>query len=557
VYSDPWQSDTDHDGLSDSQERDLATDPTSADTDGDGIEDEAEVQGSGDPTLYDVRPPSIETDESGYYIPEESLDTAYWVQVRIEDDAGVASVALLKGESVEMTQEFDAADSRFTDGGTTFLGTLEYTDEAVSTEEVDTSSAKSTFVSFGIAAVDAVGDASETFGDVTLGATVYVRSTDENDNSRCVVGVQRENFYGAVAGELYTGTIFDHVTAAKFGKVSGFSASLGVLFKDIATFVDDPTAFVDGMQAMWGIITEQGFDVVGPMINGFIHQFEQKQAQNNSYELLEEKEHPELYDTYERNWYRGYAAGFLSKLILSAGVGKAAKTAIKQTDIADRLADTRALRALSRMSDAKEAGKARVAARILLASDDATEAVISQADTAGQAVRIWRVQRGMDADVDGLSEVKQGNRTLARSDADSRAAIKQMDDGELAGFIDLDVEPRARANRAPKYAELEDQTRKRVRGCVVSQKSSQHMTDSELEALVENDCSELLEESDSIEETAVMRTGRGDTVAQGLLVLERPTEAIEWFEARSLPFPEDHGSFQERTPLDRQPDALF
>ncbi|SFR98047.1 hypothetical protein SAMN05216559_1963 [Halomicrobium zhouii] len=52
------------------------------------------------------------------------------------------------------------------------------------------------------------------------------------------------------------------------------------------------------------------------------------------------------------------------------------------------------------MSDAKEAGKARVAARILLASDDASEAVISQADTAGAAVRLWRVQRKMDADVD-------------------------------------------------------------------------------------------------------------------------------------------------------------
>lgn len=164
------------------------------------------------------------------------------------------------------------------------------------------------------------------------------------------------------------------------------------MFRDVATFIDDPTAFVDGMAAMLDIVTEQGFDVVGPLVDGFIHQFEQKQAQNNPYGSLEEKEHPALYDTYERNWYKGYAIEFLSKLVLSAGAGKAAKTAIKQTDtatdIADRFSDTRALRAISRMSDAKEAGKARVAARILLASDDATEAVISQADTAGQAVRL-------------------------------------------------------------------------------------------------------------------------------------------------------------------------
>lgn len=59
------------------------------------------------------------------------------------------------------------------------------------------------------------------------------------------------------------------------------------------------------------------------------------------------------------------------------------------------------------------------------------------------------------------------------------------------------------------------------------------MTNTELETLVENERSELLEESDTIEEAVVMGTGRGDTVAQGLLVLDRPTEAIEWFGALS------------------------
>ncbi|PSP85704.1 hypothetical protein BRC96_01555 [Halobacteriales archaeon QS_6_64_34] len=53
--------------------------------------------------------------------------------------------------------------------------------------------------------------------------------------------------------------------------------------------------------------------------------------------------------------------------------------------------------------------KARVTARILFASDDATEAVISQADTAGQAVRLWRIQQGIDADVDALPEARQAD----------------------------------------------------------------------------------------------------------------------------------------------------
>lgn len=217
------------------------------------------------------------------------------------------------------------------------------------------------------------------------------------------------------------------------------------MFADVATFIEDPTAFVDGMTAMWNIVTEQGFDVLGPLIDGFIHQFEQKQAQNNPYGSLEEKEHPELYETYERNWYKGYAIGFVSKLVLSAGVGKAAKTTIKQTDtatdVADRLSDTRALRALSRMSDAKEAGKARVAARILLASDDATEAVISQADTAGQAVRLWHVQRGMNADVDALPAARQERlgRMLTHGDADTRQAVQRIDQDALDSLTSLDV----------------------------------------------------------------------------------------------------------------------
>jgi len=188
---------------------------------------------------------------------------------------------------------------------------------------------------------------------VTVGTTVYLRATDANDNSEQAVGVQRENFYGAVAGDLYTGTIFDQAVASEFGKLSGFSASLGVIFNDISTFIDDPTAFIDGIQALYSVITEEGLDVVQPLIDGYIQQFERKQAQNNPYGGLDEQEYPELYSTFEANWYQGYVAGFLTKVVISAGAGSAAKNAIKQTDtasdIAQRLADTRALRALSRI----------------------------------------------------------------------------------------------------------------------------------------------------------------------------------------------------------------
>ena len=47
---------------------------------------------------------------------------------------------------------------------------------------------------------------------------------------------------------------------------------------------------------------------------------------------------------------------------------------------------------------------------------------MSQARTAGRAFRVWRLQRQLDSDVDGLSASKQENlgRHLARTDADGR-----------------------------------------------------------------------------------------------------------------------------------------
>lgn len=175
-------------------------------------------------------------------------------------------------------------------------------------------------------------------------------------------------------------------------------------------------------------------------------------------------------------------------MVISAGVGKAAKTSIKQTDtatdIADRLADTRALRALSRMSDAKEAGKARAAARILLASDDATEAVISQADTAGQAVRLWRIQRGTDLDVDSLSEADQskigdflvrngddGAQVVADGGDDAIAVIRRFDrvDDDTADRLadlkrsgDLDTSDLNRLENALDTGEIDGQDLRRV-----------------------------------------------------------------------------------------------
>ncbi|MDS0474450.1 colicin D domain-containing protein [Natrinema sp. 1APR25-10V2] len=417
--SDPWDSDTDYDDLDDGRERELATNPDDGDTDGDGIRDGDETSGRNDPTLYDVHPPKLDvnTETSGWRVPETSLDATYWAYASIEDEAGIEEVAFVKEGSVE--KRFDVSDDELN-------RQFEYTDR-ISEGNVDTSSVQSTIVSGVGSAIDLGGDITGAIGDVTLGTSVYLRATDANGNRQQTIAVQRENFYGYMAGELPTGwDLADREIARKLGTVSGFSASIGVVFRDAEQLLQDPGAFIDGMRAMLELVAEADPAVVDRLIDGYIQQFEQKQEQNNPYE-----EGTTKYRLFEENWYEGYALGFLSKLVVSGG-STGAKNAIKSTDrvgdIADRLSDSRALRALSRIDGPTDAAKARVTARLLLATDDAAEPLLSQGETAGQVFRLWRLQRGMDADVDALPETRQQQlgRLLSRTGGDGQRAFDDL-----------------------------------------------------------------------------------------------------------------------------------
>ncbi|WP_147376660.1 hypothetical protein [Halopiger aswanensis] len=425
--SNPWSADSDGDGLDDARERELATDPTGSDTDRDGIFDREEVESAGDPTLYDVRPPEIDVQNSGYHIPEMSLDTTYWVSVRIHDPAGVDRAALVKAGNEETSANYD--------GGETVYDYLEFTEElAESDTDVDTSTYKSTFISFGAKAVETTGSVAESVGDTTAGTTIYVETRDRNGNEDDAVGVERANFYGEAAGSLYTGTPADYVVASEFATVSGFSASLGVAFQDISQLIDDPEAVVEGIRALLDLAQSEGLGAAETLVKAMAQDVERKQAVNNPYGSLEEKEQADLYDTFRENWYEGYAAGFLAKMALDQSRSGSVKTALKSSDkvqdVGSKLSDTKALKALDRVSDAKKAAKGRATARILLAVDgDAAEPLLSQADTAGGAYRLWRHQRAMDADVDSLSDARQEQlgQYLLRTGDDGAKLVDDLD----------------------------------------------------------------------------------------------------------------------------------
>jgi hypothetical protein len=111
---------------------------------------------------------------------------------------------------------------------------------------------------------------------------VYVRASDENENAQRVVGVQRENFYGALAGSLYTSDeIETGAVAAEFGKISGVSASIGQVFADVSMLIEEPEAIVEGMIALFELIQQEGANTVQILVDSYVKQFQQKQAQNN------------------------------------------------------------------------------------------------------------------------------------------------------------------------------------------------------------------------------------------------------------------------------------
>ncbi|GAB3678401.1 hypothetical protein [Halopiger thermotolerans] len=232
--------------------------------------------------------------------------------------------------------------------------------------------------------------------------------------------------------------------ASEFAAVSGFSASLGVAFQDISQLIDDPEAVVEGIRALLDLARSEGLGAAETLVKAMAQDIERKQAVNNPYGSLEEKEQADLYDTFRENWYEGYAAGFLAKMVLDQSRSGSVKTALKSSDkvqdVGSKLSDTKALRALERVSDAKKAAKGRATARILLAVDgDAAEPLLSQADTAGGAYRLWRHQRAMDADIDTLPETQQRqlSRYLLQTGDDGAKFIDEMDQSTRDTFLSI------------------------------------------------------------------------------------------------------------------------
>jgi hypothetical protein len=360
------QADTDDDGFDDGREYEFKTDARANDTDGDGVDDADEVTYGGDPTMYDARGPRITVPSSTYYIPEWSLDTTYELVYVARDPAGVQRGRVIYDGDTPCDDQCDVA----------FGGDRR----------------ASQYVEFTTGALDSALDS-------LTGAAVSVVTTDELGNERRVLAVKRSNFYSEIAGSLdgSDDSMSSEYAASLLAIISGLSSSLGrtldTVKQLIETLIHNPSALIPDIERIIELLRSE--NLMERLIDGFLSQFQRKMEINNPYE-----EGENLYELFRRGWYEGYAVGFVMKLVLGYGIGKAIRATDTYRKVAGAFAATRIGQALATIVRPYELAKARLISKILTSTRRVDADALENAETVGDVIDRWRVARNLDVDVD-------------------------------------------------------------------------------------------------------------------------------------------------------------
>ncbi|MEF8976507.1 MAG: VWA domain-containing protein [Halapricum sp.] len=386
VTSNPLVEDTNGDGLSDREERQLGIDPRERDTTGDGITDRRALEGDADPTLYDITPPELDIYYVAWEKPPWSFDTNYAVQFAAEDQAGLDSAAVFRGGEEEtnhtLLRRHDSVRSEFTTG------------------------------------------AFDTITDFYSGTSVTVEASDRNDNTAKTLAIQRHDVFGQVSSELAEQGVVGRERTKSLGTLSGFSTGAVETAEMLDGFLTDPVSYVS---AIGQVVSE--IDNIDEIIRQLPASIEQRQQQNNPHE-----EGTDAYRAYRQGWYEGYIGFMVLESAVPAGeLGKAAKSssklqsAVNTLDKAERL--SKAAKYAAKTADTAKA-PARYTGYQLSWGLTATKAIGQQtgrklldgAQTAGQKVRWARHAEQMDSRTarlvaDGGTDFQRAVYRAADSDA--------------------------------------------------------------------------------------------------------------------------------------------
>ncbi|WP_276302612.1 hypothetical protein [Halorussus lipolyticus] len=406
VYTDPYDADTDGDGISDGKEVadhiahyvdggyfELESDPTEVDSDGDGLDDYEETNEKRtvrytkssedskeflaalydddsdpgnhltsrtfrtDPMLADsdddglpdgkelelgTDPSRIDTDDDG--IPDgDELD--YDTDPTLHDYQG-PEISILQAifETTAIPPEttYRIGYSASDPSGVTRVQYVKEGETKIDSTFSDAPDGVSDTEDFTTGPIESIDSA-------LGGTTVDVKATDGNDNTRQVVALERTNFYGEVADELGSDDIYGKETAATFGYLSGFSTGAGSTVETVRAVAENPFSFLDSITQVVTLLRNLG--LLDDLIKAFPKQIEENQKRNNPYD---EDTQEKLYTEYREAWYGGYISYALVSMVVGGQATKAAKNTKRFGNIVDTLDRNGRLTTASKYLDAVE-----------------------------------------------------------------------------------------------------------------------------------------------------------------------------------------------------------
>lgn len=328
VFSDPYFADSDADGLNDLAETRQRTNPQERDTDDDGLVDGEEFALGEDPSLYDTTPPSIEIAaiEANRIADQDgetfdAFDVRYTVRFRVTDPSGVTEVRVFKaGEA-----------------GVRFTG------DDVPTERLETTS----FVAQSFATF---------LAETSLGPQVQIRAEDANGNVKTTAQRGPNAFARAAAviddlgGERLLPAELQKLGA--IGTLAAFSGFTYYISSTVDQAVSGVKFAVDVFRGEAELPLSQFAETVGLLIDrpevllsipgAILDSARRAQALQNPFPPAEfpDPGDPLEFDvdntTFATGWYAGGLLGIAAEAYVTAGVGSAASAAGRGLPIVGR-----------------------------------------------------------------------------------------------------------------------------------------------------------------------------------------------------------------------------
>ncbi|USZ67281.1 hypothetical protein NGM10_11125 [Halorussus salilacus] len=417
VRTDPYDADTDGDGLDDGEELELGTNPARADTDGDGIDDDAELDAGSDPTLHDYEGPEIEVFRANFYKPPGSWKTTYQLGYSASDPSGVEETAVLKDEDVETRTDWDSGES------------------VSRSVEFSTGS-------------------KETVLDGLSGTTVEVRASDRHDNTRSKVAMERSNVYGAMAEEFATRSDVDTTTASGYaGLLSGLTVGGGESAETLNAIAEDPFGFLESLQQLAGLVQKLGLveKMLKALPGQLIEGVQEKQELNNPFDPDNPDEQSD-YEAFRASWYLGYVSYYVLSMVAGEQATKAVKGTKTFSKTVDRLDRNGRVTQASRYLDAAKGrttepvkrGSYKLGSRLgegsVWLTKESGQRILSGAKTAAGQARLYRHLRKVDGNkIEDLSPSQEARlRTmLAHTGDDGVTAINKLDKESVEDLLSL------------------------------------------------------------------------------------------------------------------------